>query len=153
MSELVRGSPVPLFDRLSSVQGADGSRQQLLTPEQLEMSIGRELSRLMNTRSRLSPSEFAGSTGTALDYGIPDISALSPTSHPDLDLLQATIRQAIVHYEPRLKDVTVKAFPSAHGGGAAALLIGGTVTIGLKLRQLNFELQLDQRQGSRTKAA
>jgi type VI secretion system protein ImpF len=152
MSELVRGSPVPLFDRLASVQGADGSRQQLLTPEQLEMSIGRELSRLMNTRSRLSPSEFAEGTGTAIDYGIPDISAFSPTSHPDLDLLQATIRQAIIQYEPRLKDVTVKAFPSAPGGGAAALLIGGTVTIGLKLRQLNFELQLDQRPASRAKA-
>ncbi len=153
MSELVRGSPVPLFDRLSLVQGADGGRQQLLTPEQLEMSIGRELSRLMNTRSRLKPSEFAASTGTTLDYGIPDISALSPKSHPDLDLLQATIKQAVNHYEPRLKDVNVKAFPATSGGGAATLVIGGTVTIGLKLRQLNFELQLDQRQASHTKAA
>lgn len=153
MSELVRGSPVPLFDRLSSVHGSEGQRQQLLTPEQLEVSIGRELSRLMNTRSRLSPSEFAASTGTTLDYGIPDISALSPKSHPDLDLLQATIKQAVNHYEPRLKDVTVKAFPAPSAGGSAALVIGGTVTIGLKLRQLNFELQLDPRQGSRAKAA
>jgi type VI secretion system protein ImpF len=153
MSELVRGSPVPLFDRLSSVQGSDGSRHQLLTPEQLELSIGRELSRLLNTRSPLKPSEFSGSTGTTIDYGIPDISALSPKSHPDLDLLQSTIKQAVNHYEPRLKDVTVKAFPAVSGGGAATLLIGGTVTVGLKLRQLNFELQLDQRQDSRTKAA
>jgi type VI secretion system protein ImpF len=153
VSELVRGSPVPLFDRLSSAKGDDGHRQQLLSPEQLEMSIGRELSRLLNTRSRMLLSEFADSTGTALEYGIPNISALSPTSHPDLDLLQATIRQAVSYYEPRLKDVTVKAFPPAHGGGGAALLIAGTVTVGLKLRQLNFELQLDPRQDSRTKAA
>jgi len=152
MSELVRGSPVPLFDRLSSAQGSDGSRQQLLTPEQLEVSIGRELSRLMNTRSRLSPSEFAASTGTTLDYGIPDISALSPKSHPDLDLLQATVKQAIHHYEPRLNGVTVKAFPSVHGG-AATLMISGNVSVGLKLRQLNFELQLDQRPDSRAGTA
>jgi type VI secretion system protein ImpF len=135
------------------VDGADTNRHPLLTPEQLEASIGRELSRLMNTRSRLKPSEFAASTGTTLDYGIPDISALSPKSHPDLDLLQSTIRQAVNHYEPRLKDVTVKAFPASGARSSATLLIAGTVTIGLKLRQLNFELQLDQRQGSRAKAA
>lgn len=153
MSELVRGSSVPLFDRLSSVEASDRNRHQLLTPEQLEASIGRELSRLMNTRSRLTPSEFAASTGTTIDYGIPDISAFSPKSHADLDLLQSTIRQAVNHYEPRLNDVTVKAFPAASSGAAATLLIGGTVSIGLKLRQLNFELQLDPRQGSRSKAA
>jgi len=153
MSELVRGSSIPLFDRLSSLEGAGGNRHQLLTPEQLEVSIGRELSRLMNTRSRLKPSEYAASTGTTLDYGIPDISALSPKSHPDLDLLQATIRQAVNHYEPRLRDVTVKAFPATRGGGGATLLIGGTVTIDLKLRHLNFELQLDQPPGGGAKAA
>jgi type VI secretion system protein ImpF len=153
MSELVRGSSVPLFDRLSSLEGAVGNRNQLLTPEQLEASIGRELSRLMNTRSRLSPTEFAASTGTTIDYGIPDISALSPKSHADLELLQLTIGQAVRHYEPRLKDVTVKAFPAGNPGAAATLVIGGTVMIGLKLRQLNFELQLDQRQGNRAKVA
>lgn len=153
MSELVRGSPLPLFDRLSSAEGSEGNRRQLLTPEQLELSIGRELSRLLNTRSRLSPSEYASSTGTTLDYGIPDISALSPKSHPDLDLLQSTIRQAVNQYEPRLQDVTVKAFPATGARSSATLLIGGTVTIGLKLRQLNFELQLDQRPGAQAKAA
>ncbi len=153
MSELVRGSPLPLFDRLSSAEGSEGSRRQLLTPEQLELSIGRELSRLLNTRSRLKPSEYASSTGTTLDYGIPDISALSPKSHPDLDLLQSTIRQAVNHYEPRLQDVSVKAFPASGARSSATLLIAGTVTIGLKLRQLNFELQLDQRPGAQAKAA
>lgn len=153
MSELVRGSSIPLFDRLSSVEVSERSRHQLLTPEQLEASIGRELSRLMNTRSRLKPSEFSSSTGTTIDYGIPDISALSPKSHPDLELLQSTIRQAVNHYEPRLKDVTVKAFPAGGGGRAATLLIGGTITVGLKLRQLNFELQLDQRPNGQAKAA
>lgn len=116
------------------------------------MSIGRELSRLMNTRSRLTIAEFAGNGGTTLDYGVPDISALSPKSDADLDLLQATVRQAVIFYEPRLKDVTIKAFRSADSGNSATLLIGGTVTVDLKLRQLNFELQLDPRQGNAAKA-
>src|SRR4051794_23912788 len=101
MSELVRGSSVPLFDRLSSAGEVSVTSRQLFTPEQLEMSIGRELSRLMNTRSRLTISEFAENGGTTLDYGVPDISALSPKSDADLDLLQATVRQAVIFYEPR----------------------------------------------------
>ena len=117
------------------------------------MSIGRELSRLMNTRSRLTISEFAQNGGTTLDYGVPDISALSPRSDADLELLQATVRQAVIFYEPRLKDVTIKAFRAADSGNSATLLIGGTVTVDLKLRQLNFELQLDPRQGNAAKAA
>lgn len=146
MAELVRGAPVPLFDRLSLVGAASESRHQLLSAVQLEDSIGRSLFSLLNTRSRLGASEFASSTGTTLDYGIPDISALSAVASHDLDLLQSTVAQAISHYEPRLKDVHVKAFPATKPGGGALLLISGTVTIDLKLRQLNFELQLAQQQ-------
>lgn len=124
----------------------------MFTPEQLELSIGRELSRLMNTRSRLSISEFAENAGTTLDYGVPDISALSPRSDADLELLQSAVRQAVSFYEPRLKDVTIKAFRPTDSGNSATLLIGGTVTVDLKLRQLNFELQLDPRQGNAAKA-
>ena len=146
MAELVRGASIPLFDRLSSVGSVTDNRHQLLTPEQLEASIGRELLKLLNPRSRLLPSEFSASTGTTIDYGIPDTSAISARSPVDLELLQSTIQQAICHYEPRLKDVLVKAFPASRPGGGALLLISGTLMIGLKLRQLNFELQLDSQQ-------
>jgi type VI secretion system protein ImpF len=152
MSELVRGSSVPLFDRLSSAGDPVASRHQLFTPEQLEASIGRELSRLLNTRSRLSLNEFSAAGGTTLDYGIPDTSALSPKSQQDLERLQSAVSQAVIFYEPRLKDVTVKAFPSRRAGAAATLLIAGTVMIGLKLRQLNFELQLDPPPGDAARA-
>ena len=126
---------------------------QLLSPEELQASIGRELSRLMNTRSRLTPAEFLQGTGTAIDYGIPDFLALSVRSQAHADLLQSTVALAVDQYEPRLKDVTVKVFPGTGPGNSATLVIGGTVKIGMKLRQLNFELQLDQRTGDGTKAA
>ena len=126
---------------------------QLLSPEELQASIGRELSRLMNTRSRLTPAEFVQGTGTAIDYGIPDFLALSVRSQAHADLLQSTVALAVDQYEPRLKDVTVKVFPGTGPGNSATLVIGGTVKIGMKLRQLNFELQLDQRTGDGTKAA
>jgi type VI secretion system protein ImpF len=153
MSELVRGASVPLFDRLSSRHEASGDMRQLLSPEELQASIGRELSRLMNTRSRLTPGEFLQGTGTAIDYGIPDFLALSARSQSDTDLLQAVVKLAVGQYEPRLKGTTVQVLPSSKPGSGATLMIGGTVKIGMKLRQLNFELQLDQRTGDSAKAA
>lgn len=86
-----------------------------------------------------------------MDYGIPDFTALSPHSRHDLELLQAAVTKAIVFYEPRLRSVAVKAF-SAGAGKAAKIVISGVVTIDLKLRQLNFELQLDPRHGGLAKA-
>jgi type VI secretion system protein ImpF len=149
MAELIRGASVPLFDRL--LGGTAPPVGQVLTPAQLELSIGRELSRLMNTRSRLRLREFLEGTGTTLDYGIPDFSALSSRSQSDLDLLQSAITKAIKLFEPRLKNVIVKA-ASSPTDAETCVFISGAVTIDMKLRQLSFELQLDPRHGGLAKA-
>jgi len=152
MSELIRGALVPLFDRMSSAD--EGLKaDQMLTPDQLESSIARDLSRLLNTRSRLLCAEFLTQTGTTIDYGMPDMSALSSKSQSDLGLLQSVVGHAIGCFEPRLKQVEVKAFASSQFAGGVVLLISGVVSIGLMLRQLNFELQLDQRKTARMGAA
>lgn len=149
MAELIRGASIPLFERL---QGGDtGQFGQVMSPAQLELSIARELSRLLNTRSRLVMREFLDSSGTTLDYGIPDVSALSSRSQSDLDLLQSAITKAIAMYEPRLKNVVVKAASSATDA-TTRVAISGAVTIGMKLRPLSFELQLDPRHGGLAKA-
>jgi type VI secretion system protein ImpF len=148
MAELVRGTGVPLFDRLSQTDGV--AQGQLLTPQQLELSIARELSRMLNTRSRLSVDAFSSASGT-LDYGIPDVSSLSPRSQQDMERLQVAVAHAVRCYEPRLKNVKVKAF-SVTAGQAAAMVISGDVTIQMKLQPLSFELQLDARHGGLAKA-
>lgn len=147
MAELVRGTGVPLFDRLSQTDGV--AQGQLLTPQQLELSIARELSRMLNTRSRLSVDAFSSASGT-LDYGIPDVSSLSPRSQQDMERLQVAVAHAVCCYEPRLKNVKVKAF-SVAAGQAAAMVISGDVTIQMKLQPLSFELQLDARHGGLAK--
>ena len=152
MSELIRGALVPLFDRMSSADGGLKA-DQMLTPDELESSIARDLSRLLNTRSRLSCAEFLTQTGTTIDYGMPDISALSSKSQSDLGLLQSVVGHSIACFEPRLKQVEVKAFASSQFAGGVVLIISGVVSIGLMLRQLNFELQLDQRKTARMEAA
>jgi type VI secretion system protein ImpF len=143
MSELVRGSSVPLFDRLASSEGRGGVGAFLLLPEHLEASIARELSRLFNTRSRLMPSEYAQSTGTVIDYGIPDFSALSPRHAQDRELLEASLKQAVVFYEPRLQNVSVKVAAVPQRGDKALVTVSGDVTIGLKAQRVSFELGLE----------
>jgi type VI secretion system protein ImpF len=147
MSELVRGVYVPLFDRLAVPDG-DKQLEPILTPEQLKWSIARDLSRLLNTRSRLLKDEFLSQAGTTLDYGMPDISALSPKSESDLILLQTLVSHAVQCFEPRLQQVVVKASASEQAAGGVALLISGVVRIGLMLKQLHFELQLNQHQST-----
>ena len=121
MSELIRGALVPLFDRLSSADDS-AKTEQLLTPDQLQYSIARDLSRLLNTRSRLLAAEFVAQDGTTIDYGMPDISALSAKSDSDLAVLQTLVTHAIQCFEPRLNHVDVKAFASTKFAGGQEML-------------------------------
>lgn len=151
MAELVRGVSVPLFDRFSPIRFKNESASRLLTPEQLQESVATELARLMNTRSALTVAEFLQCAGTTLDYGLPDVGFLSPRSRSDLDVLESVVRRAIRCFEPRLQDVKVSAVSSPSLVGKPFVSISGLVSIGLKLRQLNFELHIDPSQKSHAK--
>ena len=144
MSELVRGSLVPLFDRFAPSDGGAGAF--ILLPEQLTASIARDLGRLFNTRNRLGPSEIDSSTGTVVDYGIPDFSALSPRSEDDRRLLQKALLKSIAFYEPRLKNVAVKVEEVDQRGDSAAVTVSGDITIGLQHERVSFSLSLNPSQ-------
>lgn len=143
MSQLVRGSSVPLFDRLASTDGPLGAGAFLLLPEQLEASVARELSRLFNTRSRIAPSAMSQSTGTAIDYGIPDFSAYSPRNDEDRALIEKALVQAISFYEPRMKNVGVKVSEVPGRGDTAIATISGDLTIGLRPQRVSFSLNMN----------
>jgi type VI secretion system protein ImpF len=143
MSELVRGSSVPLFDRLASSEAPGGVGAFLLLPEHLEASVARELSRLFNTRSRIAPSAMSESTGTAIDYGIPDFSALSPRNDEDRALIEKALAQAVGFYEPRLRNVGVKVSEVPGRGDTAIAAVSGDLTIGLKPQRVSFALDLN----------
>jgi type VI secretion system protein ImpF len=150
MSELIRGSSVPLFDRLASSEGQGGVGAFLLLPEHVEASIARELSRLFNTRSRVPPSGMSESTGTTIDYGIPDFSALSPRHGEDRELIQKALAQAISFYEPRMQGVAVKVAAVPGRGDAAVAIVSGDVMIGLKAQRVSFALNVNPSQPDAT---
>lgn len=143
MSELVRGSSVPLFDRLATQEATGKDASWLLLPEQLQASIARELSRLFNTRSRLPLSEFHQNSGTVIDYGVPDFSALYARRGDDVAVLESALAQAVTLFEPRLSNVTVKVQGMAQRADAAAVTVGGDVMIGLKAQRVSFELEMN----------
>jgi type VI secretion system protein ImpF len=143
MSELVRGSSVPLFDRLASSEGPQGAGAFLLLPQQLEASVARELSRLFNTRSRIAPSAMSESTGTTIDYGIPDFSALSPRNDEDRALIEKALVQAISFYEPRMTRVAVKVSEVAGRGDTAIATVSGDLTIEMKPQRVSFSLNMN----------
>jgi len=153
MSELVRGSSVPLFDRLASGERPQGAGAFLLLPEQLEASVARELSRLFNTRCRLAPSAMSESTGTTIDYGIPDFSALSPRNDEDRTLIEKALVQSVGFYEPRMRNVAVKVSEVPGRGDKAVAAVSGDLTIGLKSQRVSFALNLNPSQDDATPSA
>ena len=146
MTELVRGSSVPLFDRLASQEAPGGIGAFLLLPEQVEASIARELARLFNTRSRLPLSEYDKGTGTVIDYGIPDFSALSPRRGEDRDALEAALAQAVRQFEPRLQGVKVKVEAVPDRGDVCAVTLSGDIRIGMQQQRVSFTLNLNPAQ-------
>lgn len=139
MQAVVRGSPMPLFDRLAA-----DSEAQLSGADALRESVARELERLLNTRSHLTFEAFAGSDGSVIDYGLPDFSERSWQSGPDRDAIVAAIRHSIARFEPRLTNVTV-GFALAQHGTRAVLTIGGEMRSGPHVEHVSFELAADDR--------
>jgi type VI secretion system lysozyme-like protein len=153
MAELVRGASGPLFDRLAAGSLHESADGTFLTAAQLQASIAYELARLLNTRSARQMGEFSTCTGTTIEYGVPDIGFLSPQSRSDLDTLETAIKQAVEFFEPRLRQVRIKAEMNERPGGGPNVVIEGMVSVGLKLRPMNFELQLEAGQAGLAKGS
>lgn len=145
MSEPMRGSPCPLFDRLGPLNGAvAGTSPLLLGAASLRRSIGTELARILSSRSRRTFDGFCHSEDGVVDYGIPDSSSLSMRSMADRQLLASAIDHAISLFEPRLIDVIVQVIGrqlSEQGGiddAAAQVRISGTMRMKPILERATF---------------
>lgn len=128
-------SPLPLFDRLAA-----DAEPQLAGVEAQRLAVARDLSRLLNTRSRLDFDAFSRSSATVIDYGVPDYSSRSPVSAADRDAVAAVVQHAIALYEPRLRNVSVDMTPAANGIGPCRLEIRADMTVGGAVSHVAFEL-------------
>lgn len=130
-----QGYPMPLFERL--VEDTDA---WLEGESALRDSVARELSRLLNARSRLTMAEFARSDCGVLDYGVPDFSERSLRSGADREAILAAVRRAIALFEPRLANVAVKFDSSAENDRDAMLVVEGDIRVERSVEHVFFKL-------------
>jgi type VI secretion system lysozyme-like protein len=131
----IRGSPLPLFDKLTETPadlGPNPLAGRVLEERSLRESVRQDLWRLLNTRSGLRGPLQQLVEGTVLDYGLPDFSALTPASDGDRKLLAKEVADRISAHEPRLRNVRVvlepdPVYPHKVQGAITASLVAGDV--------------------------
>ncbi|MYM32061.1 type VI secretion system baseplate subunit TssE [Duganella sp. CY15W] len=146
MSKAITASLVPLFDRITGMHAsADG---RLLDGGGLQHSLQQDLLRLFNVRNGLTIKEFLEGDPTVLDYGLPDMLALSAQSDQDLVTWSSVLERGIALYEPRLSHVRVQVLSNPARPFAAHAAIAAVVALGQQLCRVNFDVVLDARSAS-----
>jgi len=103
-----------LLDRLtdeSPGEGMESREERILSLRQLRKSVIRDLEWLLNTgcfeTSAQELLRFPQVRRSVLNYGIPDITGVM-ASNTDSKILERSLRQAIIDFEPRILPKTLK---------------------------------------------
>ena len=101
-----------ILDRLIDLEPRESSDPQFsraLSVRHYKTSVRRDLQWLLNTKRTPEAAgvEFKHTHRSLYNYGIPDFSVLSSTSHKDRNRLLSEMEESIEFYEPRLKNVKV----------------------------------------------
>ena len=149
-------APMPLFDRLIDDEPRRRRGPPLpktLSEEQLRESVHRELTRLLNTRGRLTLQQaetLAPDAWTVLDYGLPDVATLRSASSTDRARLAQVLSRTITAFEPRLGEVRVAVEPHATREDVLRVLVSGLLWMEKRAEPLTFALELRNRAGGPT---
>ena len=139
----IRGSPLPLFDRLVQGSPESGKEHRILDSHTIRESVLNDLRRLLNTRSSRRGQLQSLVEGTVLDYGLPDFSALTPASDADRNLLAQMITARVSAHEPRLKNVRVAIGPDPASPKSVLGVIAASLVIGSVYEPVTFHMGVD----------
>jgi type VI secretion system lysozyme-like protein len=111
----IAGAPVPLFDRLID-EDPEAEKEvpskRYYNRFELIQSIEREVERILNTRATVKRDEYEDFSENPLNYGLPemfglgDFSQFDATKVDEWPRIEDLCAQAILRYEPRIKNVT-----------------------------------------------
>jgi type VI secretion system lysozyme-like protein len=144
--KLQRGARAPLFERFGNEDGEGGDaflswhaagRGGLSA---LEASIGYELDRLLNTRCAASLEQLAQRVRSVLDYGLPDYSSLHTADLKHRLQLSDLVRDTIVAFEPRLREVEVDVALDANSRHALDVAVTGRLVAEGRLQPVSFRV-------------
>jgi type VI secretion system protein ImpF len=139
----IRGSPLPLFDRLAQGSPESGKEQRILDSITVRESVLHDLRRLLNTRSSRRGKLQPLVEGTVLDYGLPDFSALTPASDTDRNFLAQAIAARVTAHEPRLCNVRVVVGPDPASPKAVLGVIVASLVMGSVYEPVTFHMGVD----------
>ncbi len=94
--------------RIERAADPTSAERQFYRGEDLEAAVLENLRGVLNTRQGASPS--------APDYGTPDLSELVHDFPESLSLMQRSVKNTILKYETRLKNVQVRLIEREEGG-------------------------------------
>jgi type VI secretion system protein ImpF len=114
-------------------------------------SVRQDLSRLLNTRASLRGSVLQIAEGTVLDYGLPDLSSLTPASESDRTALAKAVAARISTHEPRLRNVRVIIGPDPASPRSVQGVITASLVMGQIYEPVTFHLSMEL--GSKSPAA
>ncbi|HEX8430046.1 MAG TPA: type VI secretion system baseplate subunit TssE [Longimicrobium sp.] len=110
----------------------------------LRESVAREVSRILNTRCGLRPADLVGRERTVLEYGLPDWSPEHGRDAGACAVLEAEARRAIEAYEPRLREVRVKAEPVVGRERELRLTVQAVLDAGGAREPVSFPVMLGE---------
>ena len=125
----------PLFERLAS---GEADSVQAFDRQGLLDSVHAELARLFNTRR--GPRTLT-QPPSVIDYGIADWSALQQQRSDDRRRLARDIREAISHFEPRLKLGEVQVDPLPDQPQRLSIRLVGELRSGLQYWPVAFVIE------------
>jgi type VI secretion system lysozyme-like protein len=137
-------SRVPLLDRLvdeAPWEDREVPPRRTLDRRSLRESVRRELERLFNTRSPLSPSRLtamAARDRTVADYGIPDLAGFAPANRDHWGDLAHLLTRTVAAYEPRLVDPRVEVRQDPEEDEALVVYVDGALQIEGVLEPITF---------------
>jgi type VI secretion system lysozyme-like protein len=142
------GTRLPLFDRLVDADPRlheEVQPHRVLTGAEIQASIRRELSRLLNTRCVETLDALGGQERTVVNYGLPDFFTLSPTSDGDRERLARLIVDAVRVYEPRLRNPSARVMVDPQQTRALLVVLDGMLMLENLLEPVSFPLVIQHR--------
>ena len=122
-----------VFDRLAGgSQGGQSSNSGTIANEESVLAaIRRDIENLLNTRQPPMPvgEEFAELSHSVINFGLPDIDAMSASTSNDREDMCRLIRGVLAIYEPRLSDVRVRSEATPDSGASCKFLIEGRLAM------------------------
>ena len=143
MPEIIQGIPLPLFDRLTLGSPDEAVGVLLDSMEGMQVSIRRDLLRLLNTRSNLGVERYLAQELTVIDFGIPEVAVLSTRSGEDRNQLEQVLKKAIGAFEPRLTNLSVRVQESVRRDSRLDVLITADACLHSEQQRMEFQVALD----------